>query len=127
MLISHKYKFIIINIQKTGTTSLRRTLMPLNIVDVAGISAPISSNVKFHHHGTIKDAISSFKEEGWNIKEYFKYSIVRNPWDRYFSFFAYSKNKLNFYKETDIKLNTNLKRQKEYIYNLLTTKQTLKL
>ena len=34
MLISHKHKFITIDIPKTATRSLRETLLPQNIIDI---------------------------------------------------------------------------------------------
>lgn len=34
MLISHKHKFITIDIPKTATRSLRETLLPQNIIDM---------------------------------------------------------------------------------------------
>lgn len=112
MLISHKNKFIIINIQKTGTKSLRQTLVPLNVIDLIGKPLPLSAKIKFRQHGFIKEVISGFEEEGWNFNEYFKYGFVRNPWDRYFSFYTYYKDKLKFYQETNIELNDNQQRQK---------------
>jgi len=36
MLISHKHKFITIDIPKTATRSLRETLLPQNIIDIVG-------------------------------------------------------------------------------------------
>jgi len=124
MLISHKHKFIIINIPKTGSRSLRETLAPLNVIDLIGGSSQSSVEVKFSHHGYIKEAVSGFKEEGWDFNEYFKYSFVRNPWDRYFSFYTYYKDKLKFYQKTNIELNDNQQRQKINTFNLLRIRAT---
>ena len=33
-----------------------------------------------------------FAKKKWNWNEYFKFTIVRNPWARYFSFFKYFKS-----------------------------------
>lgn len=38
-------------------------------------------------HGNIRDAIEEFK--GIDLKDYFKFTFVRNPWERYFSYFKY--------------------------------------
>lgn len=86
MLISHKNKFITIDIPKTGTRSLRETLNPLGVIDVIG--EPFHQ-AAFYQHGTASEAKTTFNKNNWNWDEYFKFTIVRNPWDRYFSFFKY--------------------------------------
>jgi len=101
---------------------LRETLAPLNVIDLIGGSSQSSVEVKFSHHGYIKEAVSGFKEEGWDFNEYFKYSFVRNPWDRYFSFYTYYKDKLKFYQKTNIELNDNQQRQKINTFNLFKNK-----
>lgn len=87
MLISHKYKFVTIDIPKTGTRSLRETLLPLGIIDVVGKPHDRPLN----QHASIVDIEAGFKQNGWNFDEYYKYTVIRNPWDRYFSFFKYFK------------------------------------
>jgi len=89
MLISHKKKFITIDIPKTGTRSLRETLSPLSIIDIIG--EPILGT-DFYQHGTAKEAKKAFMKNNWDWSEYFKFTIIRNPWDRYFSFFKYFHN-----------------------------------
>lgn len=91
MLISHKHKFVTIDMPKTGTRSLRTTLDGAGVVDVIG--APYNSNSVLKQHASIQDCIKGFRERGWNIDEYYKYTVVRNPWDRYFSFYTYYKMK----------------------------------
>lgn len=86
MLISHKNKFITIDIPKTGTRSLRETLSPLGVIDIIG--EPFHQAV-FYQHGTATEAKNTFIQNGWDWADYFKFTIVRNPWDRYFSFFKY--------------------------------------
>lgn len=88
MLISHKHKFITIDIPKTGTRTLRETLEPLGIIDVTG--QPEWKN--FYQHGSINDCELGFKARGWDFENYFKFSVVRNPWKRYVSFFKWMKN-----------------------------------
>ena len=98
MLISHKKKFITIDIPKTGTRSLRETLTPLDIVDIAG-----QETGKFCQHST---ALGCMRDLGSKIifKNYFSFCIVRNPWERYLSFFKYYKDKAEKYlKTTDFK------------------------
>ena len=76
---------------KTGTRSLRTTLDGAGVVDVLG--EPYNSNSALKQHATIQDCIEGFRERGWDIDEYYKYTVVRNPWDRYFSFYTYYKMK----------------------------------
>jgi hypothetical protein len=89
MLISHKHKFITIDIPKTGSRSLRESLLPLGILDVYG--APNRSADFYQHDGAIR-AKTQFAKNNWIWNEYFKFTIVRNPWERYFSFFKYFKS-----------------------------------
>lgn len=89
MLISHRHKFITIDIPKTGTRSLRESLIPLNIVDIHGL--PDCDAEFYQHDGAIR-AKKQFAKNDWNWNDYFKFTIVRNPWARYFSFFKYFKN-----------------------------------
>ena len=89
MLISQKHKFVTIDIPKTGTRSLRESLQPLSVVDIYGGSI---ENSEFYQHDYAINAKKQFTERGWNWNEYFTFTIVRNPWVRYFSFFKYFKN-----------------------------------
>lgn len=88
MLISHKHKFITIDIPKTGTRSLRESLVPLNIIDIVG--EPLIT-AQFYQHDQIDRVKKQFYNNSWNWCEYYKFTIVRNPWARYFSFFKYFK------------------------------------
>lgn len=102
MLISHKHKLITIDIPKTGTRSLRESLLPLGIVDVYGEP---NLNSEFYQHGRAIDAQKEFIKKGWEWNEYFKFTIVRNPWDRYFSFFKYFKSYGEKYLRQDESIN----------------------
>lgn len=118
MLISHEHKFITIDIPKTGTRSLRRTLLPLGIIDIVGEPKP-PGTCDFSHHGNIKEIISLFGKHGWgDCNKYLKYSVVRNPWNRYFSFFTYYKEKLKFYTDNTAPLNDNQIRQHKNILKI---------
>lgn len=89
MLISHKHKFITIDIPKTGTRSLRESLYPLNIIDILGTP---NLNDEFYQHGTALDCRNALKKNNINFNDYYSFCVVRNPWKRYFSFFKYFKN-----------------------------------
>lgn len=79
MLISHKYKFLTVDIPKTGTKTLRETLV--GSFDFVGKD-------KNQHMG-IKKCKKFFIDNGLPFEDYFKFSIVRNPWHRYASFCSY--------------------------------------
>lgn len=87
--MSHKHKFITIDIPKTGTRSFRESLHPLGLIDIVG--EPFVE-ADFYQHDTAIRAKKQFAKHNFDWNEYFKFTIVRNPWDRYFSFFKYFKN-----------------------------------
>lgn len=89
MLISHSHKFITIDIPKTGSRSLRESLYPLGLIDIVG--KPFVE-ADFYQHDTAIRAKKQFAKHNFNWNDYFKFTIVRNPWARYFSFFKYFKN-----------------------------------
>ena len=89
MLISHKHKFITIDIPKTGTRSFRESLHPLGLIDIVG--KPFIE-ADFYQHDTANRAKKQFAKNDWKWNNYFKFAIVRNPWGRYFSFFKYFKS-----------------------------------
>lgn len=102
MLISHKHKLITIDIPKTGSRSLRESLLPLGIVDVCG--EPNLDSEFYQHDGAIR-AKKQFVKNGWKWNGYFKFTIVRNPWARYFSFFKYFKSYGEKYFRRDKSIN----------------------
>jgi len=128
MLISQRCKFITIDIPKTGTRSLRETLLPLNVLDIIGQPAGNS----FYQHGTALDCQKEFIDIGLNFSDYFSFCIVRNPWERYLSFFKYYKEKAEEYlrakdfeewedsKIEQGKIAANLFKRNEY-YHILKT------
>ena len=102
MLISHKHKFITIDIPKTGTRSFRESLLPLGSIDVCGA---VNLNADFYQHDGAIRAKKQFAKKKWNWNEYFKFTIVRNPWQRYFSFFKYFKSYGEKYMRRDESIN----------------------
>lgn len=87
MLISHRHNFITIDIPKTGSRTLRHVMTGLKIVDKVGVC-----DGKYYQHITARD-LKSFIPINWD--DYYTFILVRNPWDRYWSFFKYYYN----YKE----------------------------
>ena len=104
MLISNKHKFITIDIPKTATRSLRETLLPQNVIDIAGEP---NLSADFYQHGTAMQCSESLQKLNKNFSDYFSFVIVRNPWDRYYSFFKYFKEYAEKYKNKDESISWN--------------------
>ena len=102
MLISHKHKFVTIDIPKTGSRSFRESLLPLGILDACG--EPNLDSEFYQHDGAIR-VKKQFEKNDWNWNDYFKFTIVRNPWQRYFSFFKYFKSYGEKYMRRDESIN----------------------
>lgn len=86
MLISHRFKFLIIDIPKTGTCSRRLALK--KYCDIIGGT----KNDLFYQHDTAISLRGKFTTRNWQWDEYFKYVTVRNPWARYASWYVWGKN-----------------------------------
>lgn len=71
-MISDQHKCIFIHIERTGGTSVERTIFNIGPND----KPPINTTIK---HATALRSKQIFGEERWG--DYFKFSIVRNPWD----------------------------------------------
>lgn len=87
MLISHKFKFLTIDIPKTGSRSYRESLD--GFLDITG-----QSQTQFIQHQTALSVKNEFDKNGWNWNSYFKYTTIRNPWVRYVSFYVWAENKI---------------------------------
>lgn len=86
MRVSHKHKFVFIAIPKTGSSSIRTIMREkADVLSVPG--APPSSPL--YHHVKPSKLETYFKEQNWNWNEYFKFTFVRNPWDRAVSVWEY--------------------------------------
>ena len=72
-MISHKYRFIYTKISKCGSTSVESALTTLD-----------QTGGEHTGHWHILDDINQ------HTKNYFKFTMVRNPWDRLVSFFTYA-------------------------------------
>ena len=71
-MINHKYKCIFIHIQRTGGTSIERTIQGEDQWNKLHRTKHILAS-------TAKEIYADY----WN--DYFKFSFVRNPWDRIYS------------------------------------------
>lgn len=94
MLISHKHKFITIDIPKTGTASYKDALRPY--VDIIGAQKhEVGESSPFYQHENSEDAKLKFSQLGFDWSQYFKYVTIRNPWARFASYYMWVKNKFD--------------------------------
>ena len=81
-MISPNKKFIFIHIPKTAGTSIEKTLKDESCIyksnQWGSFNAPLN-------HLTLNQIISSKLPPHINLKEYFKFTFVRNPWDKVIS------------------------------------------
>lgn len=104
MLFSEPNKFVTIDIPKTGTRSLRTTLVEYGIITYIGGETLIkeTSELKriaaesvncrmpmifFRQHAPALSVRYNLNRLGYNWDDYYSYTVVRNPWDRYLSLF----------------------------------------
>ena len=92
MLISHRLKFLIIGIPKTASNSHRISLNKYVDVWAGSKKSTLQDPEKFYQHDTLPVIKDKFILHGWNINEYFKYAIIRNPWQRYASYYMWAKS-----------------------------------
>ena len=94
MLISHKHKFITIDIPKTGTTSINCSLIPLlGNEDIFSFPPKEQYNLKYvansisdiHRHARYEEVITKFPD----CIQYFTFCFFRNPWERIISFYRW--------------------------------------
>jgi hypothetical protein len=93
MLLSHSKKFVTIDIPKTGTRSLRETLLESGFVDFVG--SHLGDRKKIWQHSEAKYIKKVFDESNLDWDSYYKYTVVRNPWDKYVSGINYSFESFN--------------------------------
>ena len=82
MFINHKHKFIFIHIPKNAGTSIR------NSFNINGYDKQVVS--KRYPHSTCSEIKKYCGDEIWN--SYYKFSFVRNPFDRLVSFYHFHKS-----------------------------------
>ena len=102
-MISHKLKFIFIHIPKTSGNSLSLFLKDLidnhviHRASTMGEKQGISIICETNKNNDIKHETIKYYENiyGQKINDYFKFTIVRNPYDRILSYYFWSKGKDN--------------------------------
>ena len=93
MLLSHNKKFLFIAVHKTGSTSVRRLLS--KYCETKATSDKKSAYFYHANASVVKDEFMMCQYD-WN--SYFKFAIVRNPWDRVVSAYFYRKKMANKWK-----------------------------
>lgn len=76
MVISDRYKYLYFVIPKCGSATVRHALAPFT-----DIGYPVSN---FEEHVTIRKFLAKYDEPG-RFPGYFKFTFVRNPYDRLYS------------------------------------------
>lgn len=93
-MISDYHKFIYTKIHKTGSTSIEYGLRDL-VKD-----EPTHIGGQEGHYHLIDDLAEDFR------KDYFKFTFVRNPWDRAVSFYHFTKFVQGTHREEEYKNST---------------------
>ena len=105
MRVSHKHKFVYISIHKTASETVRELLDPYSDI----VSCADRQTICYHHIPAKKMKYYFDERYGqpgqghwgkWD--EYFKFTTVRNPWDRKLSTFSYLKRKAEEFKKVDM-------------------------
>lgn len=96
-MILRDKKVIFIHIPKTGGQSLAAMLLPNNIkisdVNYEYMTGHDIKNNKSLVHATYEEFLSINNKINEDFKEYFKFAVVRNPWDRVVSQWAKNARK----------------------------------
>ena len=93
MIISHKHQFIFVKTRKTAGSTLEKLLYPhLGEFDICTGSErdgtpPLNTDIKDGHMGWKQ--IENLYPKEW--KDYYKFTIERNPWDKVVSSYFWHK------------------------------------
>ena len=93
-------KFIFTHPQKCGGTSIEELLGFLKLRQK-------HPNINTFKHASLKVHVEKLIEKDIEIKDFFKFSIIRNPWDRAVSFYNHNRHKEYYYytvKRSDLQM-----------------------
>ena len=90
MRISHRHHFVFFAFPKTGSESVRHLLDPIS--DVRGrpenaLKHVPSFKLAIPNHATPAMVKAVFTSKGWDFDSYFRFVMVRNPWQRLVSLY----------------------------------------
>lgn len=109
MIISHKHKFIFIHIPKCAGSTITYSLLnnlyfelprkddwrynelSTKTAEVFQINPKKGNSANLKQHDTFKTINDYYKKNKLNINSYFKFSFMRNPWERRVSQYKYAK------------------------------------
>lgn len=104
MLISHPQKFIFIHVYKNAGSSIGRALLPFAYPRTYRVLNPIARRLganRFNpipcgEHASAAEIKVAVGEETFN--SYFKFAVVRNPWDWQLSLFTFMRKDPNHHQ-----------------------------
>ncbi|MCK4943541.1 MAG: sulfotransferase family 2 domain-containing protein [Candidatus Aminicenantes bacterium] len=86
MMVSNRKRFVFVHIPKTGGSSIFRALSPYNDAPDTDENRHLELVEIYNRYGYLAgDSDGSAGE----LKKYFKFAFVRNPWDRVVSMYSY--------------------------------------
>ena len=109
MIISHKHKFIFIHIPKCAGSTITYSLLnnlyfklprkedwkydklSPKTAEVFQTNPVQGNSANLKQHDTFKTINDYFEKNKLNIDDYFKFSFMRNPWERRISQYQYAK------------------------------------
>lgn len=98
-MIDHDTKCIFVHIPKTGGTSIEEAF---------GYSY---SDLMYEKHLTPEEYVSEFGQDIWD--SYFKFTFVRNPWDRMVSWLSYMQQ-ISLSKDPNLTMECMLQKEDEW-------------
>lgn len=95
MFISESKSLVGVSIPKTGSRSIREAFSSAGLISFSG--SPDRSD-PLYQHSTAHHILLQMNNAGLNTENYNVCCVVRNPWERYFSFYKYAKEYIHKYK-----------------------------